>query len=297
MAETILTSLGDLRRFSHGLDSMTPFMIYEGSVSGKEQLPRTTGDVHFDPQLFIVLSGGTDFFLDDISFKGRKGDIFLSSFWEPHAFRRNTKNLHFLAITFSMFSLGTMTPFADFDWHLFIRQDAKARKITFEKKIKEEILLLAKKISQLEKTHPAGFRSMQWFFIHEIMFYINTKYISCHDHLSAGDLIRIFPALELIRHDPGHEIPLNKAAAECSMSRSTFCQQFKETMKESFSRFAMRKRIGYSCMLLRLNKWSIKEISDQCGFKNITHFYHVFKKFRNCTPLEFLDEIRDSEKN
>ena len=291
MSDTLITSLGNLRRFSHNLDSETPFMIYEGRYFDSKYLGTAAGDVHFDPQLFLILDGETDFSLDDVSFRGASGDIFISNFWEPHAFRAKKVPLHFLAVTFSMFTLGSTSGFADFDWHLFMGQPARRRKISFAGEEKEEILRLAAKIISLEKSTPAGYRSMQWFLIHEIMFHIDSKYISDGKKPSSPcSQIRIFPALELIQHNPNCEIELDKAAAACAMGRSMFCKEFKKVMNESFSHFAMRKRIGYSCMLLRQNRYSIKEISDQCGFKNITHFYHVFKKVCQCTPMEFISD-------
>lgn len=297
MPGSIMTHLGNLRRFSHELDSMTPFMIYEGVYDNDLYLHKTVGDVHFDPQIFMILSGDTDFFLDDVRFSGCDGDIFLSNFWEPHAYRMRKCPLHYLVITFSMFALGENTPFKDFDWHLFMLQSASSRKIKLDEKEKKEMLLLAGKILELHKNTPPGFRSMQWLLIQEILFHINSKFLSGK---TAKNLQKkrnsIFPALELIRHSPNREIPLDEAAEACSMSRSTFCLEFKRIMNESFSRFAMKKRIGYSCMLLHLNKFTIKEISDQCGFKNIPHFYHVFRKFCQCTPKEFISRKNIAEK-
>ena len=289
MAETFVTSLGNLRRFNHKLDSMTPFVLYEGVRKKEYYTDKPVGDIHLDPQLFIILSGETEFFLDDVSFTGTAGDIFISNFWEPHAFRISSPELHFLSITFSMFSFGNATPFADFDWYSFMKKTPSRRKISFAEKEKKEVLHLVEKIIELEKNTPSGYRSMQYFLIHEIIFYINSSCLSdAPANRDEQNQARIFPALELIRRNPNCEIPLDEAAKVCSMSRSTFCQKFKETMNESFSHFAMKKRIGYSCMLLHLNQHTIKEISDQCGFKNITHFYHVFKKFRQCTPQEFI---------
>ena len=66
MAETFVTSLGNLRRFNHKLDSMTPFVLYEGVRKKEYYTDKPVGDIHLDPQLFIILSGETEFFLDDV---------------------------------------------------------------------------------------------------------------------------------------------------------------------------------------------------------------------------------------
>ena len=246
------------------------------------------GDVHQDPQLFIILSGEAEFYLDRKIFKGLPGEIFISDFWEPHAFRTGNGSLAFLVVTLSIFSLGTASPFSDFEWLLFLRQPIGERKITFEGKEKREILHLARKIIDLTEKRPAGYQSMQWLLIHEIMFLINSHYTSTAARtLSGGNELPILPVLNRIRKDPCCSISLNEAAVLCSMSRSAFCLVFKRIMNESFTRFLQRSRIGYACLLLRSQKLTIKEVSDQCGFRNVAHFYHVFKKIRRCTPVEF----------
>ena len=286
MSQTVLTTLGNLRSFTHSLDSNNPFQIYysRNYHSGNNLV----GDVHLDPQLFIILSGKVEFYLDQQSFHGQDGEIFISNFWEPHAFRINDGNSAFLVVTFSVFSLGTVSPFSDFDWLLFLKQPISKRHIVFKEKEKKELLSLAWKLVELTEKKPSGYLSMQWLLVHEMMFLINSKYIStAAKSVSRGNELPILPILKQIRQNPCCSISLNEAAAMCSMSRSAFCQVFKKIMNESFSHFSMRSRIGYSCILLRSRNFTIKDVSDQCGFKNIAHFYHAFRKIQKCTPLEF----------
>ena len=287
MAQTVLTQYGTLRSFTHGLDSINPFQLFFGTnyKTGKQLV----GDVHLDPQLFIILSGEAEFYLDRKAFTGCQGDVFISNFWEPHAFRSKAGDLSFIVVTFSVFSLGSVSPFSDFDWLLFLKQPVSKRKLVFPANIRKEILHFARQLIELEKKKPCGWQSMQWIVIHEIMFRINSQYISSSVPIQPKrSEIPILPILKQIRQNPGRDISLAEASAICSMSRSAFCQTFKNIMNESFARFIMRSRIGYSCMLLRSQKFTIKEVAEQCGFKNITHFYHVFRKIRKTTPMEFI---------
>ena len=286
MAQTNTDFPEQIKRFSHGLDSLNPFQIYHGIGKGKKQ--HFSGDAHLDPQIFIVLSGEVDFYLDNVMHHGCAGDVFISNFWEPHAVRQTSEESDFAVITFSLFAAGKNTPFNDFDWLLFMKQPPALRKISFEGEDKENILVLAQKIIRLHTRQQTGYRSMIWFAIHEILYHINLKYLSESPvRKRTKPDIKLFPALELLRLNPDREIPLDEAAAACCMSRSAFCSAFKSVMNESFSSFAMKKRIAYACMLLSRSH-PIKEVSDMCGFTNITHFYHTFKKIQNCTPVEFI---------
>ena len=105
MAHTNIKFPDNMRRFSHGLDAQNPFLIYRGNMRSDES--HFIGDTHLDPQLFIVVSGEVDFHLDDHMFKGKAGDIFISNFWEPHAFRKTTPELNFIVVTFSLFSVSS----------------------------------------------------------------------------------------------------------------------------------------------------------------------------------------------
>jgi len=289
MPQTVMTQYGTLRSFTHGLDSINPFQLFFSKSYHTGQ--QMVGDVHLDPQLFIVLSGEVEFYLDRNSFTGSQGDVFISNFWEPHAFRSKAGNLSFIAVTFSVFSLGTASPFSDFDWLLFLKQPVSKRKLAFPANKRKEILHFARKLIELEEKKPCGCQSLQWILIHEIMFLINSQYISASVPMQQKrSEIPILPMLKRIRQNPGKDISLAEASAICSMSRSAFCQTFKDIMNESFARFIMRSRIGYSCMLLRSRKYTIKEVAEQCGFKNISHFYHVFKKIRKSTPSEFIEK-------
>lgn len=286
MAKTNIKFPEKMRRFSHGLDSLNPFHIYHGKSFTEKNF---VGDIHLDPQLFIVISGTVDFHLDDFMHKGEAGDIFISNFWEPHAFKKTADSLEFAAVTFSLFSIGQNSPFSDFDWLLFMKQPPAKRKITFDAAERENILALTQKIIRLHTEQPPGYHSMLWFAIHEILYCINLQFISKNTvRKRVRSDIKLFPALELLRLNPQREIPLDEAASACCMSRSAFCLTFKNVMNESFSRFAMKKRIAYAGMLLKSQKYSIKEVSDMCGFVNVTHFYHTFKKVQNCTPAEFI---------
>ena len=294
MSQTVLTTLGNLKSFTHGLDSNHPFQIFFSRDFQARNL--LAGDVHLDPQLFIILSGKADFYLNGKLFKGRTGEIFISNFWEPHAFRPSTDRLAFLVVTFSVSFLGTASPFSDFDWLAFLKQPVSKRKIIFNEKDENEILHLAWKLIEVTEEKKTGFQSMQWLLVHEMMFLINSKYISAApESVSRGSELPILPILKKFRNEPGRNISLGEAAALCSMSRSAFCLVFKKIMNESFSHFSLRSRIGYSCILLRSRNFTIKDVSDQCGFKNVAHFYHVFRKIQQCTPLEFIRKNENPE--
>lgn len=56
---------------------------------------------------------------------------------------------------------------------------------------------------------------------------------------------------------------------------------------QSFTGFLQQIRMKESCNLLRNSDLSIEEIMEMVGYNNLSHFYKLFKKSFNVTPLEY----------
>jgi AraC family transcriptional regulator, dual regulator of chb operon len=67
---------------------------------------------------------------------------------------------------------------------------------------------------------------------------------------------------------------------------------------ESFTGFLQKIKLQESCSLLKNTNFSIEEIVEKVGYNNVSHFYKLFKKNYNVTPLEFRNlklKNKDSE--
>ncbi len=66
-----------------------------------------------------------------------------------------------------------------------------------------------------------------------------------------------------------------------------FCALFKEKTGYSVKQFIdERKMERAKYYLLNSNAWVI-DIAEHLGYSNIQNFYHVFRKYANCTPSEY----------
>lgn len=71
------------------------------------------------------------------------------------------------------------------------------------------------------------------------------------------------------------------------MSTSLFHIEFTTAMKKSFSKFSLNYRINGATHDLLNSDNSLKEISFNWGFKDLSHFYKLFKKKNHFTPMEY----------
>ncbi|MEG1426945.1 MAG: helix-turn-helix transcriptional regulator, partial [Oscillospiraceae bacterium] len=70
-------------------------------------------------------------------------------------------------------------------------------------------------------------------------------------------------------------------------SEEHLCREFKKYYKTTPVKFINEQRLSYSLYLLSNTKTEIIEISQLCGFNNLSHFYHLFKEQFDVSPRKF----------
>lgn len=78
--------------------------------------------------------------------------------------------------------------------------------------------------------------------------------------------------------------------ARCSAEH--LCREFRKYYDTTPNRFINKQRLGYSLYLLSHSHMEIVEIAEQCGFNNLSHFYHVFKQSFGTSPQKFRRQAR-----
>ncbi len=83
------------------------------------------------------------------------------------------------------------------------------------------------------------------------------------------------------------DIKIGDVAALVNMSTSAFSHFFQKYTFKSFTQFLIDVRLGHACKLLLSTDETINQICFRSGFNNIANFNRLFKKYRNCTPVEY----------
>ncbi|MBP6796055.1 MAG: helix-turn-helix transcriptional regulator, partial [Saprospiraceae bacterium] len=76
-------------------------------------------------------------------------------------------------------------------------------------------------------------------------------------------------------------------ASVVNMSESSFSHFFRKYAFRSFTQFLVDIRIGHSCKLLLDTDATIGQIGFDSGFNNMANFNRLFKKYKQCTPVQF----------
>ncbi|WP_369810771.1 helix-turn-helix domain-containing protein [Tenacibaculum finnmarkense] len=83
------------------------------------------------------------------------------------------------------------------------------------------------------------------------------------------------------------KIELDDIAAVANMTSNAFCRYFKQRTNKTFFTFLNELRIETACKLLQNRDYSIIEVSEKVGFKNISNFNRKFKELKHKTPSNY----------
>ena len=286
--------LQKIEKVYHHLDVNFPVKLSHVYLPQKRSF--FSGDIHYDLQMILILSGRQDVIYSEYENSFSAGQVWWTAPWEPHAGRVASDYFSMLVITIAPEFLGYLDPFQEIDWLVPFVLPPAQRPNPVSRELRLKVLLLARAIIKLERNNPYGWRTLQWFRIHEIIILMNQLILPQLTKEGIEEKMSFFrkvmPAIQAVKSSPLKSISLDDAAQECSMGRSHFCYIFKQAMGVSFSNFALHARISIAAQALRNQDSSIKEVAQKHGFKDVSHFYHVFKKYFKCTPNEYISKLK-----
>ncbi|MGB1042314.1 MAG: AraC family transcriptional regulator [Tenacibaculum sp.] len=80
------------------------------------------------------------------------------------------------------------------------------------------------------------------------------------------------------------KIELYDVAEVANMTSNAFCRYFKQRTNKTYFTFLNELRVEKACKLLLHKDYSIVEVSEKSGFKNISNFNRKFKELKGITP-------------
>lgn len=83
------------------------------------------------------------------------------------------------------------------------------------------------------------------------------------------------------------ELTLQSLACQFSVNYTYLSQQFKRSMKKSFSEYLTSVRLQAACNLLLDTQMRVVAIAEQVGYNDYHYFNNVFKRQFSVTPLQY----------
>lgn len=94
-------------------------------------------------------------------------------------------------------------------------------------------------------------------------------------------------ALSYMKEHCSEKIYIRDIAGQLNMNEQYFCRFFKKIIGKSPIEYLNEMRIKNACHLLRSTELSVMDVCLECGFNNLGNFMRAFRKYCNCTPLQY----------
>ena len=240
--------------------------------------------VHEVCEVFLALSDGRSFIIDDKIYQIRRGDLFIINPFESH--KVSAQGLD----KFVRFSLSVHPAFLhensfggmDLSACFFVEKDSHRVAI-----LEEEIANLVDLVNKacraydyaeelLQKTHAVQFlvEVNRLFFLH------SEKTENVFEHKA------VQLAVDYINKNYAQELPLETIAKNAYVSVSQLCRLFRRYCSTTVTKYIVAKRISVAKKLLSEGK-SVTEAAFLSGFNDYAHFIRTFKKIVGIPPGKY----------
>lgn len=112
--------------------------------------------------------------------------------------------------------------------------------------------------------------------------------------LDNPDALLLSRMVEYIYTHYQERIYLEDIAASGNMSASKCSRLFQTCTGHSPVDFLIQYRLEAACSLLRTSREPVAAISEECGFEQPSYFNRQFRKFLNCTPVDYRRKPTDT---
>ena len=103
----------------------------------------------------------------------------------------------------------------------------------------------------------------------------------------ADHVERLLPALERLRLDPAATVPLEEAAAVCSLSPAYFSRRFKRVFGMNFTEYTRAYRLHLAARRILSSGDALSHIAYGVGFSSASHFTALFHGRFGMTPRDY----------
>ena len=283
------------------LDDHVLFKIFRAYYPEPMPVKQTLYDHHHSElELSVIQSGSGCYNCEGKDYEFHAGDVFMHCGNDVHCFKRIDKGavLSLLVIQFEPRFVWT----SGGDWfdsrylQIFLggEKNEIRRHISGEDAVAKTIYnILSNCFLECEKHEPA----YDMFIKANLLTILANLARYYHEEISR----REFPVkMENIGHLEnsmnyilGHleeNLALDDLAREAGMSRSYYSTMFKKMNGISVWTYITNQRIAKAQYLLEKDDVSVIEVSESCGFSNLSNFNRAFKKITGKTPREYRKE-------
>ncbi len=267
----------------------TPDFYVEKLVS---KTPMPFMHLHRTYELFYVIRGGREYFIEDGFFQLSEGDIVIVPRELLH--RTDGKDASRYLVYFSkeymskFFTEETLGALS-LDRPFVFRPDERERDYF-------AMLLntLFNEYTRIERTGNAEDDPTLAGYLYQILFIItNRANVYIPEEYSDG---RIGKIVKYINENYNRIEDIEEIASRFYLSKYHLCRIFKQNLGVSLVAYLNTIKVRAACEMIKSGKLSLTEISAECGFNSSSYFCKVFRGEKGTSPAEYKKRHTGGEK-
>lgn len=245
--------------------------------------------VHPENEITVVLEGVEDVFFDDMSVRYRPGDVWVARPGEVHGTAWNGE-LSGACVGFTSEFLGDAL-LGERNWFDVFTRPPTARPWITGHRQRTLTVEIGRMIQRECTAQKVGWEEAVRLHVLEVLLVLVRDWrpdASMEVGGPSSQYAKVRPALELVfaASRAHRKIKLEEAARACAMSRSLFCQTFRQATGVSFGQFELRSRLSVASYLLRTTSLSVSQVAERTGFAGTNHLDARFRAEYGLSPTQ-----------
>lgn len=255
---------------------------------------------HDFSELVVILQGSAIHIIEGREYSVTAGQVFLIHSGVSHGYT-NVDGIEYINVMFQpeqLLQLSELRLLPGFQ-ALFYIEPFYRREMNFkgmltlnEAQLQEATKLLDLILTEYE-LQPQGYRLMIRSYFTALVGLLSRYYQIGSGH-EDNKALRIGEAVTYIEEHFLQPITLQAMADKAYLSTRQFQRVFTRNYHTTPMDYVIRKRLDYSCTLLRHPNLSISQVALESGFRDQNYYARQFRKVYNCTPSEYREKLQDS---
>lgn len=245
---------------------------------------------HSSYEIYYLLSGTRNYFINDRTYSVEKGDLVLINKGNLHKTTYGGSPMHerVLIIFNDAYIQGISKLSTDVDLLQAFHRNTNILKLhKSEQKIVERILF---NIIRETKVKDSGHESYVRLEMGELLIFITRK--ATHTRSVATANVnhmqgKIYEIIQYLNSRYMNKITLENISENFYISPFYLSRMFKKVTSFTFVEYLNSLRIREAQQLLKETHLKVSEVADKVGFESQTHFGRVFKKITGLSPLQY----------
>jgi len=277
----------EMRRVTLPLSDQQPIYAECNDYLNKQARPNF--NMHYAPELGIVLSGRIKRYCRHWSTELTAGQVWLCGIWEPHGsmiLQPRSQTL-ILSMLPEMLAMTQFPGAASFDWLApFTVPPPKRPFVPLDRS--QVFLALGQRAADIIKRKEPARDTLLCLLFFEIIaeLCVHWSFPAKDRSMSNENYLTVNKAIQTV-FNSRRRITLPEISKACGMRALVFARLFHKSMGISFADFSLRYRLDGAKKELIHSPHPVKMISASWGFTDKSHFHHVFVQHYGCTPAGF----------